>query len=47
MPHTGETPGKGEYKCKNCGEQITLDEDKERLPPCPNCHETEYEPQPK
>ncbi|WP_423246035.1 zinc ribbon-containing protein, partial [Lactobacillus delbrueckii] len=30
------------YKCKNCGEQITLDEDKDRLPPCPNCHETEY-----
>ncbi|KIL73321.1 zinc ribbon-containing protein [Pseudobacillus badius] len=42
MPHTGETPGKGDYQCKQCGQVITLDEDKDRLPPCPECHETEY-----
>jgi ribosomal protein S27AE len=43
LPHTGETPEKGEYKCKNCGKQLTLDEEKDRLPPCPECHKTEFE----
>lgn len=34
---------KGRYKCLNCGKVITLDEDTDRLPPCPKCHGTEFE----
>lgn len=33
---TGETPGKGNYSCTNCGTQITLT-DGNRMPPCPRC----------
>ncbi len=35
MPDTGETPGKGKYTCENCRETLTLDKDKDRLPPLP------------
>ncbi|OMP67043.1 zinc ribbon-containing protein [Domibacillus epiphyticus] len=42
MPTTGEKPGKGTYTCKACGHTVTLDDDNDRLPPCPQCDETEY-----
>lgn len=40
MFRTGERPGKGQYKCTNCGEVIRLDDDTDVLPPCPSCHNT-------
>lgn len=45
MPTTGEKPGKGTYKCRNkdCGETVILDDHDDTLPPCPSCHETEYD----
>lgn len=43
MPITGEKPGKGTYKCRNCGTLVTLDEDSDRLPPCPSCDGTEFD----
>jgi len=35
----GQTPGPGEYRCVTCNEdwQVTLDEEKSRLPPCGRC----------
>ena len=42
MPSTGERPGKGTYKCDNCGQIVVLDDDDDTLPPCPRCNETEY-----
>lgn len=34
----GEKPGKGTYRCTNCGTwEVTLDEDSDRLPPCGDC----------
>jgi len=36
MPHKcGEIPGKGHYKSVQTGEIIHLDQDTDRLPPCP------------
>lgn len=32
----------GKYKCLRCGKVITLDEDTDRLPPCPKCNGTEF-----
>lgn len=45
MPRTGEKPGKGTYKCTKCGKLVTLDDDTDRLPPCPNpdCDGIEFE----
>ena len=43
MPTTGEKPGKGTYKCRNCGTTVTLDDDSDRLPPCPSCDGTEFD----
>ncbi|MBE0674959.1 MAG: hypothetical protein IH591_09890 [Bacteroidales bacterium] len=40
MYRTGEKPGKGRYRCVNCGEVITLDDYDDTLPPCPRCHGT-------
>ena len=37
MYSTGEKPGKGRYQCTNCYEVITLDDNSDRLPPCPKC----------
>ncbi|AYD39648.1 hypothetical protein D4Z93_03575 [Clostridium fermenticellae] len=37
MYSTGDKPGKGHYKCTNCGEIIYLDQDTDTLPPCPKC----------
>jgi DNA-directed RNA polymerase subunit RPC12/RpoP len=42
MPTTGEKPGKGTYKCVRCGQTVTLDDDTDTLPPCPNCDGTEF-----
>ncbi|MCK4640375.1 MAG: hypothetical protein KAU06_03480 [Candidatus Marinimicrobia bacterium] len=42
MPTTGENPGKGTYYCKNCGQKVVLDDDSDRLPPCPKCGKTDY-----
>jgi DNA-directed RNA polymerase subunit RPC12/RpoP len=44
MSTTGEKPGKGTYTCKTCKTTVTLDEDSDRLPPCPKCTNTEYTP---
>lgn len=43
MPTTGEKPGIGTYKCKNCGTLVNLDEESDKLPPCPNCNYTEFD----
>lgn len=41
---TGEKPGKGTYECTTCNRTLYLDEDSDRLPPCPTsgCDGTEY-----
>lgn len=39
---TGEQPGKGTYACTNCGQNVTLDDATDRMPPCPNCSNTEF-----
>jgi len=43
MPTTGEKPGAGTYGCCACGQIVTLDEDTDTLPPCPNCNGTEFD----
>ncbi|WP_279611970.1 zinc ribbon-containing protein [Raoultibacter timonensis] len=40
---TGEKPGKGSYRCLNCGQVVELKSDDDQLPPCPNCHHEEFE----
>lgn len=42
MYSTGDKPGKGTYKCINCGELVHLNDDSDTLPPCPKCHKTSY-----
>lgn len=42
MPTTGEKPGIGTYKCTKCGKLVRLDDSSDTLPPCPNCHGTDY-----
>jgi len=44
MSTTGEKPGQGAYRCDHCGEVVVLDDQDDRLPPCPRCSETEYTP---
>ena len=44
MSTTGEKPGKGIYICTNCGETVRLDDNSDRLPPCPRCRGTNYGP---
>lgn len=39
---TGEKPGKGEYYCNACGQNVTLDQDADTLPPCPRCSGTTF-----
>lgn len=38
----GEEPGKGIYTCLNCGQTVTLDDDTDKLPPCPKCEGCDY-----
>lgn len=42
MPNTGEKPGKGTYICINCAQRVTLDDESDKLPPCPKCSCTVY-----
>ncbi|TLS36669.1 zinc ribbon-containing protein [Pseudalkalibacillus caeni] len=37
MAEATTRPGKGTYKCKNCGTEVTLDDQGDQLPPCPSC----------
>jgi len=38
MFKTGAKPGKGWYTCIKCGEDLYLNEDTDRLPPCVKCY---------
>ena len=40
--NTGEKPGKGEYYCTSCGQNVTLDQMSDKLPPCPKCSNTSF-----
>lgn len=42
MPRTGEEPGPGVYTCTRCGQTVRLDDAGDRLPPCPDCRNTEF-----
>ncbi|MFS7393983.1 hypothetical protein AB6888_14170 [Carnobacterium maltaromaticum] len=42
MPNTGEKPGIGSYKCNICGQVVKLDDNTDKLPPCPKCTNTSY-----
>lgn len=42
MVTTGEKPGKGDYRCTNCGQIVTLDDDSDTMPPCPRCDGTKF-----
>lgn len=39
---TGKKPGKGEYYCTSCGQNVTLDQNSDKLPPCPKCSNTSF-----
>nr|WP_274381292.1 hypothetical protein [Gordonibacter urolithinfaciens] len=41
--HTGDQPGEGRYRCKNCGYIVRITSDTEKLPACPNCGHHEFE----
>lgn len=42
MYRTGEKPGKGTYVCINCGTIVVLDDNTDKLPPCPKCDGTTF-----
>ena len=42
MVKTGEKPGKGIYNCRNCNQEVTLDDFDDTMPPCPRCSHTEF-----
>ena len=42
MHKTGEKPGKGNYICTNCGQNVHLDDATDTLPPCPRCNNTTF-----
>lgn len=44
MSKTGEKPGVGVYICTKCGNLVRLDDQTDKLPPCPKCHNTTYRP---
>lgn len=44
MSSTGEKPGIGMYFRVKCGQRIFLNDNSDRLPPCPNCHGTQFRP---
>ncbi|NLK75243.1 MAG: zinc ribbon-containing protein [Clostridiales bacterium] len=37
MYKTGQKPGKGKYRCKECSQCIVLNDVKTTLPTCPKC----------
>ena len=39
---TGSQPGKGRYICAACKNDVNLDDDTDRLPPCAKCKKTEF-----
>lgn len=41
ISRTGEKPGRGSYRCTNCGTEVSLDEH-DKMPPCPKCNNTEF-----
>jgi|AntRauTorcE11897_2_1112592.scaffolds.fasta_scaffold173611_2 Zn finger protein HypA/HybF involved in hydrogenase expression len=42
MSAKGKGYEKGKYKCKKCGNIITLDSFSNRLPTCSDCQSTKY-----
>lgn len=42
MPTTGEKPGAGTYTCTQCGQVVVLDDNDDRMPPCPSCGGTKF-----
>ena len=38
----GEEPGKGLYICDFCGTAVNLDNDTDKLAPCPKCGKCDY-----
>lgn len=38
----GEKPGKGTYYCTECGEDVNLNDDTDKLPPCSKCYNGEF-----
>lgn len=42
MSTTGEKPGADTYTCIQCGQEVTLDDNSDTLPPCPKCGGTEF-----
>jgi len=42
MFRSGEKPGKGWYVCIRCNEDLFLNEDSDRLPPCAKCDGSEF-----
>ncbi len=38
----GQKPGAGRYVCVNCGEDLFLDQDTDKLPPCAECKKCEF-----
>jgi len=44
MATAGEKPGIGTYICTICGAEVTLDDNNDTLPPCPQCDATDYTP---
>ncbi|HTX61255.1 MAG TPA: hypothetical protein VMC48_03025 [Methanobacterium sp.] len=39
----GQKPGAGRYVCTKCGEDLNLDQDTDRLPPCAECRNCKFE----
>ena len=42
MYKTGEKPGKGTYQCTKSGTIVVLNDNTDRLPPCPTCNNVYY-----
>ena len=39
----GQKPGAGRYICVDCGEDLVLNDDTDKLPPCAKCQKCEFE----
>ncbi|MBX9703544.1 MAG: zinc ribbon-containing protein [Silvanigrellaceae bacterium] len=44
MSTTGEKPGVGVYVCVKCQSPLVLNDQTDKLPPCPKCNGTLYIP---